>query len=248
MSDTPPAPALILGGRSDIGLAIARRLARAGYPVILAARGADSLDAERTDIALRHGVDVQLAEFDVLDSAAMPGFVAGLDPAPDVVVSVVGTMGDQQQSEQDIAAAARVMRTNYEGPAQALGLFAQQMAARGSGTLIGVSSVAGDRGRASNYVYGSAKAGFTAFLSGLRNRLAGQGVHVITVKPGFVATRMTEDLDLPGPLTAAPDEVAEAVFRALTRKRNVIYTRRIWWLVMTIITAIPENIFKKTSL
>ncbi len=90
------------------------------------------------------------------------------------------------------------MRSNYEGPALILGLFAERMAGQGRGTLVGVSSVAGDRGRATNYVYGSAKAGFTAFLSGLRNRLARQGVHVVTVKPGFVATRMTEGMDLPG--------------------------------------------------
>ena len=141
-----------------------------------------------------------------------------------------------------------MMRSNYEGPAQILGLFAERMAAAGGGTLVGVSSVAGDRGRASNYVYGSAKAGFTAFLSGLRNRLAKQGVHVLTVKPGFVATRMTEGMDTPKPLTAAPDEVGEAVFRAVERGRDVIYVRPVWAGVMGVIRALPERVFKKTSL
>lgn len=241
-------PVLILGGRSDIGLAIARRFARAGHPVTLAAREAATLEEARADIALRHDVEVQTIDFDVLDTAAFAGFVDGLDPAPGIVVSVVGAMGEQATSEHDPSAAAHVMRTNYEGPSLILGLFAEKMAAAGRGTLVGVSSVAGDRGRASNYVYGSAKAGFTAFLSGLRNRLAKEGVHVVTVKPGFVATRMTEGMDLPERLTATPDAVAEAVFRAVTRKRDVIYVKPVWWAVMRIIRALPEPIFKKTSL
>ena len=114
--------------------------------------------------------------------------------------------------------------------------------------IVGISSVAGDRGRGSNYIYGSAKAGFTAYLAGLRNRLAGEGVHVLTVKPGFVATAMTEGLDLPAPLTAQPEELGAAVLRAVAKKRNVIYTRPVWRLIMGVIRAIPEPIFKKLSL
>lgn len=241
-------PVLILGGRSDIGLAIAHRFAAEGHPVTLAARDAGTLEAARADIALRHGVEVRTVEFDVLDTRAMAGFADGLDRAPGIVVSVVGAMGEQAESEANPEAAALVMRSNYEGPALILGVFAERMAAAGRGTLVGVSSVAGDRGRATNYVYGSAKAGFTAYLSGLRNRLAKQGVHVVTVKPGFVATRMTQGMDLPGALTAAPQEVAEAVARAVARRRDVVYVRRVWWPVMTIIRAIPERIFKKLSL
>jgi decaprenylphospho-beta-D-erythro-pentofuranosid-2-ulose 2-reductase len=241
-------PVLILGGRSDIGLAIAHRFAAAGHPVTLAARHAGTLEEQRADLALRHGVEARTVEFDVLDTGAMAGFAAGLDPAPGIVVCVVGAMGDQAASERDPRAAALVMRSNYEGPALILGLFAEAMAARGSGSIVGVSSVAGDRGRATNYVYGSAKAGFTAFLSGLRNRLARSGVHVVTVKPGFVATRMTEGMDLPGALTAAPEEVAEAVLRAVEGRRDVVYVRRIWWPLMAVIRAIPERVFKKLRL
>ncbi|UWQ21552.1 SDR family oxidoreductase [Jannaschia sp. W003] len=240
---------LILGGRSDIGQAIAARFAAAGHAVNLAARGAASLEPARADMALRHGVPVSAAEFDVLDTAAMAGFVDGLDPEPGIVVCVVGAMGKQAESERDLEAAARVMRSNYEGPALILGLFAERMAARGRGVIVGVSSVAGDRGRASNYVYGSAKAGFTAFLSGLRNRLHGAGVRVITVKPGFVATRMTEGMDTPTPLTAQPDEVGRAVLRAVEgRGGDVLYVRPVWRLVMGIIGALPESVFKKTRL
>jgi short-subunit dehydrogenase len=122
------------------------------------------------------------------------------------------------------------------------------MERRGSGTIIGISSVAGERGRASNYVYGAAKAGFTAFLSGLRNRLAAKGVRVITVKPGFVATRMTEGMKLPPRLTAQPEEVAAAILAATSRRFDVTYVRPIWWLIMAIIRLIPEPVFKKLKL
>jgi short-subunit dehydrogenase len=140
------------------------------------------------------------------------------------------------------------VRTNYEGPALLTGLLANRFAQRGSGTIVGLSSVAGERGRASNYTYGSAKAGYTAFLSGLRNRLAAHGVHVITVLPGFMATRMTEGMELPKRLTASPQAAAQAVFTAVSKKRDVIFIKPVWRMIMVIIRALPEAIFKKTSL
>ena len=113
--------------------------------------------------------------------------------------------------------------------------------------MIGISSVAGERGRAANYVYGSAKR-FTTFLSGLRNRLAQKGVYVITVLPGFVHTKMTLGMNLNPKLTAEPDEVAQAIFMAVKRNRNVVYVKPIWRLIMMIIRNIPENVFKKLSI
>lgn len=242
-------PVLILGARSDIGRAIAHRFAAAGHPVQLAARDAGSLEPDRADLSLRHGVEVTLHEVDALDTGSHEAFVDGLPVLPEVAVSAIGLLGDQRESADDPSGTAlRVMRSNYEGPASLLGVLANRMEARGAGALVGISSVAGDRGRASNYVYGSAKAGFTAYLSGLRNRLAGAGVHVVTVKPGFVATAMTEGMDLPDRLTARPGEVAEAVLRAVQRRRNVIYVRPIWALVMAVIRALPEPLFKRTDL
>lgn len=140
------------------------------------------------------------------------------------------------------------MRSNCEGPASILAVLANGFEARGGGTLVGISSVAGDRGRATNYIYGSAKAGFTAFLSGLRNRLAKRGVHVVTVLPGFVATQMTEGMDLPAKLTAEPSEVAEAIASAVESKKDVIYVRPIWRLIMMIIRTIPERVFKRMKI
>ncbi len=237
-------PVLILGARSDIGKATAHAFAALGHPVQLAARNADTLKADQSDMVLRHNVAVSLHEFDVLDLATHAAFVDGLPEMPDVAICVVGLMGEQSQNEQDLDAAVRVMRSNYEGPAHILAEFANRFEVRGSGTLVGVSSVAGERGRATNYVYGSAKAGFSAFLSGLRNRLAGKGVHVVTVLPGFVETKMTEGMDLPAPLTTTPDHVAQALVDAVERKVNIIYIKRTWRYIMMIIRAIPESIFK----
>ena len=241
-------PVLILGARSDIGKAVAHKFASLGHPVQLAARHVDSLDADKTDIELRHNVTVTLHEFDALAIDTHQAFVGALPQLPRVTVCAVGLMGQQAENERDIQAAARVMRSNYEGPASILAVLANRFEERGGGTLVGISSVAGDRGRATNYVYGSAKAGFTAFLSGLRNRLAKRGVHVVTVLPGFVSTQMTEGMNLPAKLTAQSSEVADAIARAVERKKDVIYVRSIWRLIMLIIGNIPERVFKNMSL
>ncbi|MEL7105727.1 MAG: SDR family oxidoreductase [Pseudomonadota bacterium] len=241
-------PVLILGARSDIGKAAAHAFAALGHPIQLAARRVETLETDRSDIAVRHNVEVSLHEFDALDTASHAGFVDALPALPDTAICVVGLMGEQSENERDLDLAAQVMRSNYEGPASILSVLANRFEERGHGTLVGISSVAGLRGRATNYVYGSAKAGFTAFLSGLRNRLAKTGVHVVTVLPGFVATQMTEGLDLPEKLTAQPSEVGEAIAAAVQKKRNIVYVRRIWQLVMLIIRNIPEPIFKKLKL
>ena len=237
--------ALVIGATSDIGRAIALGLAREGCDLQLAARDPARLEAEADDIRVRAGVTVTEHPCNVLRDDAGVALAGTVDPCPDVAVCVVGLLGDQRESEGDVAAAGRVMWTNYIGPALLMGALAGRFEQRGGGILVGVSSVAGDRGRATNYVYGSAKAGFTAFLSGLRNRLARTGVHVVTVKPGFVRTRMTDGMDLPVRLTATPEEVAEAVVEAIRRRRDVVYVRRVWRLIMLIVRALPERVFKR---
>jgi decaprenylphospho-beta-D-erythro-pentofuranosid-2-ulose 2-reductase len=241
-------PVLIVGAASDIGRAIAVAYAAAGRPLVLAAREPERLERDAVDLRLRHRIDVKTMAFDVLETDRHAGLLDALDPPAGTVICVVGLLGQQDRSAADPATAELVMRTNYLAPALFLGAVANRMEARGAGTIIGISSVAGDRGRATNYVYGSAKAGFTAFLSGLRNRLAARGVHVVTVKPGFVDTRMTEGMKLPKRLTAQPEEVGRAVLAAETRGRDTIYVRPIWLPVMTAIRLIPERIFKKMKL
>jgi NAD(P)-dependent dehydrogenase (short-subunit alcohol dehydrogenase family) len=186
------------------GRATALRYAQAGWRVRLAARDEEGARRNAQDIATRTGVEVEVHAIDILEIDRLAAFVDGLPGLPDTVVSVVGELGDQAKAQADPTHASLVLRANFEGPALLLGLFAERFSARGSGALVGVSSVAGDRGRGSNYVYGAAKAGFSAFLSGLRNRLATTGVRVVTVKPGFVRTRMTAGMKLPPLLTAEP--------------------------------------------
>lgn len=244
---TKPA-VLILGARSDIGKAVAYKFAALGHPTQLAARNVSALETNKADIELRYGVSVSLHEFDALALDTHASFVAELPVLPQVAVCAVGLMGEHIKSERDVMAAVLVMRSNYEGPASILATLANCFEERQSGTLVGISSVAGERGRATNYVYGSAKAGFTEFLSGLRNRMVKRGVHVVTVLPGFVKTQMTEGMEFPAKITAEPSEVADIIVRAVERKKDVVYARPIWRLIMAIIRNIPERIFKEMNL
>ncbi len=240
---------LVLGGGSDIGRATALRFAQAGWRTALAGRDAASLKREAADIETRTGAKTSAHAIDILDSSAFEAFIAGLEGLPDAVVCVIGLLGEQSKAATDLAHASLVMRSNFEGPALLLGLIAERFGARGEGVIVGVSSVAGERGRSSNYVYGAAKAGLSAFLSGLRNRFGKTKIRVVTVKPGFVRTKMTAGMKLPPLLTAGPAQVAEAIYRATAvRPRDVIYVKPIWLIVMTIIKLIPEPIFKRLRL
>ena len=240
---------LLLGASSDIGLAVARAYAAAGWRILLAARDPEAAARNAADIATRTGAPPSVFRLDVTAPDSFVGFAAALPVLPDTIVCVAGLLGDQKRAETEPDHAAMIMRSNFEGPALLLDLFAQHFEARGSGVIVGVSSVAGDRGRASNYFYGSAKAGFSAYLSGLRNRLAAARVRVVTVKPGFVRTRMTKGMNLPGLLTAEPQDIGRAIYRAAeVWPRDVIYVRPVWRLVMAIICAIPERIFKRLRL
>jgi short-subunit dehydrogenase len=240
---------LVLGGSSDMGRASALRFAQAGWRIFLAGRNLEALQREADDIAARSGAEVSTYAIDILDAGSFEHFADSLPVSPDAVLCVIGLLGDQARAEKDITHAREIIRSNFEGPALLLGVFAERFAARGEGTIIGVSSVAGERGRATNYVYGAGKAGLTAFLSGLRNRFGKTKVRVVTVKPGFVRTRMTKGMKLPAALTAEPEQVAEAIYRAVdVRPRDVIYVKPIWFVVMAIIKAIPEKVFKRLRL
>ncbi|MEM7689272.1 MAG: SDR family oxidoreductase [Pseudomonadota bacterium] len=244
-------PVLILGARSDIGRALARAYLAKGASVILAARPNENglLEDDLADLRVRapSGVTVEAVPFDVTDGAP-DAFFESLPQKPGTVVMVAGLLGEQEQSAKIDARAADVLGVNFSGPARYLLAAARAMEGVAGGCIIGISSVAGDRGRASNYVYGSAKAGLSAFLSGMRNEHAKTGLHVMTVKPGFVATQMTEGMDLPAAMTAQPAEVAAAIIKAQEQRRDEIYVKGRWRFVMAIIRAIPERIFKKLSI
>ena len=240
--------ALILGASSDIAVAIARKFANGGYDIQLAARNPSKLVALQSDLVIRYGIRATVHAFDAEQPVLHPAFFDSLAPKPDVTVCVFGYLGAQQQAESDWRECERIIMVNYTGAVSILNIVAEHYGAMGQGTITGISSVAGERGRMSNYFYGSAKAGFTAYLSGLRNRLYHKGAHVLTVQPGFVYTRMTEGMPLPKPLTATPELVATAVYDATLKKKNVIFVKWMWRWIMLIIRNIPESVFKKMKL
>ncbi|MBD78946.1 MAG: short-chain dehydrogenase [Crocinitomicaceae bacterium] len=240
--------ALILGASSDIANACSELLARQGYHLTLAARREGALRTLKSDLEIRFKVSVSTQVFDALDFDSHRSFYQGLSNSPDVVICAFGILGNQEQAEKDWEQCKEILDANFTGAVSILNIVANDMASKGSGTIIGISSVAGERGRMSNYVYGSAKAGFTTYLSGLRNRLHKKGVNVLTVKPGFVQTKMTENLPLPKPLTAQPEQVAKAILKAAKKGKSEIYILGIWRWIMLIIRNIPEFIFKKLSL
>jgi len=239
---------LIIGAKSDIAKATAREYAKNGYDLYLAARNVEELTDFAQDIKTRTQKEVKLVELDILDFESHQAFYDTLEEKPLGVISAVGYLGDQEKAQTDFTEARRIIDTNYTGVVSLFNIIANDFEQRRSGFMVGISSVAGDRGRKSNYIYGSAKAALTAYLSGLRNRLYDAQVHVLTVKPGFVATKMTEDMDLPEKLTAQPEEVAQDIFKAQQSGKNVLYTKWIWKWVMLIIRNIPEFQFKKMSI
>jgi len=239
---------LILGASSDMAIAIARKFASAGYQVQLAARKPDQLAPLQSDIQVRYKVECSVHQFDALNYASHQSFFASLNQKPDVTICVFGYLGDPIKARNDWNEAQLILQSNFTGAVSILDKVANEYAALKKGVIVGISSVAGERGRQSNYHYGSAKAGFTAYLSGLRNRLFHEGVHVVTVQPGFTYTRMTENMKLPRPLTGHPTEVANAVYKAVQTKKNVIYVKWMWRWIMLIIRSIPEGVFKKMKM
>ena len=239
---------LVLGAKSDIGIAVAHAFAKKGFDIQLASRNSKTLKDDCSDITIRYGVLATFHEIDALDLNSHEKFISTLPKVPNIAFSAIGVLYSQQECEKDIKKSLTVMRTNFEGIVSILSHFANLFQERGSGAIIGISSVAGDRGRASNYIYGASKAGFTAFLSGLRNRLYPYGVDVITIKPGFVRTKMTKHIDLPNSLTSNSKKVAHSIYLAYKNKKNIIYVEPIWKYIMGFIKIIPENIFKRLKL
>jgi len=192
-----PKTLLILGATSDIAQACAQEFAANGFDIILAARNSGDLASVKSDLEIRHQITVYTSVFDAENFGSHAAFYSGLPVPPDVVLYAVGYLGEQKRAEGNWSEAERIINTNYVGGVSILSIVANDLESRGSGTIIGISSVAGDRGRKSLYIYGSAKSGFSTFLAGLRHRLASSNVTVITVKPGFVETKMTANIDLP---------------------------------------------------
>ena len=240
--------ALILGASSDIGFAIAKKFASEKYDIQLAGRNADLLEPFRSDIEIRYQVPCTIHLFDALNFQSHHDFFHQLPVKPDVTIYVAGYMTDNAGAIKNPDETFKTIHTNYTGAVSILNVAAEYYAGQNKGAIVGISPVAGNRGRQSNYIYGSAKAGFSAYLSGLRNSMYHHNVHVVTVLPGFVYTKMTEHLNLPALLTAKPEDVGNTVYKAVIKKKNIVYVKWFWRWIMMIIEAVPESIFKKKKL
>ena len=239
---------LILGATSDIAQAVAYRFAKEGFSLTLAARQVERLLPVKEDLSLKMHVQTHLVEFDATDYNHHHKFYRQLPAQPDVVLCAFGYLGDQFVAQQHFTEVKHMIDTNFTGAVSILNVIANDFEQRQEGTIIGLSSVAGERGRQSNYLYGSTKAAFTAYLDGLRHRLYKSRGHVITVKPGYVKTKMIAGMQTPSLLTARPEQVANHIFKGYKRRSDTVYILRIWRIIMAIVRNIPENFFKNTKL
>ena len=240
---------VILGATSSMAKAFVKLLADRGHNLILAGRDMDELKLNAADATARGASNVSLHKLDMRDAKTFSPILAELGTQDGTLNAAVftGSMPPQAEAEANPELIEGVIQDSHTGPATFLQNLAPMLEERASGTIVGVGSVAGDRGRLGNYVYGSSKSGFDSYLSGLRNRLGRSGAHVVTVKPGMVDSAMTWDMDklmFPG----TPESVAKDIMKGVDKKRNVVYTPAIWRLVMFVIRHVPEPIFKKLSI
>jgi short-subunit dehydrogenase len=245
VDDTGAGPVLILGGRSEIGIELARRLAP-GVTVVLAARNADRLDEEVATCKSAGAAAVHTREFDADDLASHAPLVASIvdDYGPiGTAVLAFGILGDQARAEVDAVHAAAIVHTDYVAQVSMLTVLASAMRTAGRGSLVVFSSVAGVRVRRANYVYGSAKAGLDGFASGLADALHGTGVRLLIARPGFVVGRMTKGM-APAPLSSTPEQVAAATARALAKGRRIVWiprALRLW----TAVRLLPQFVWRR---
>ncbi|HBK44975.1 MAG TPA: short-chain dehydrogenase [Xanthomonadaceae bacterium] len=239
---------IIIGATSAIAEATARRLAARGAAIHLLGRQPGRLEAIGADLRTR-GATTSHAVLDVNDIAShsqvLDAAWAALGGSVDIVLIAHGTLPDQQACDASVELCLREFSTNGTSTIGLCVALAQRL--QPGATLAVISSVAGDRGRASNYLYGSAKAAVSAFLSGLGQRLRPSGINVLTLKPGFVDTPMTAAFKK-GALWATPDKVAAGIVRAIERRRSVTYLPGFWWAIMWVIKSIPERIFRRIKL
>ena len=236
---------VVFGATSAIAQAVARRLAVRGARLHLIGRDPAKLEAVRADLAARGAASVTIATADLDDLARHRGLIDEAERAHgaiDAALIAQGTLCDQAACQADFERTAAEWRTNFVAPASLAAELAGRFEARGAGTIAVLGSVAGDRARKANYVYGTAKGALALFLQGLRARLHDKGVAVVTVKPGFVDTPMTASIRK-GLLWATPDEVAAGIVRAMERGTPEVYLPWFWWPVMFILRHLPERIF-----
>jgi decaprenylphospho-beta-D-erythro-pentofuranosid-2-ulose 2-reductase len=242
---------LVLGGGSEIALATVRKLIEARCrTVVLAGRDPEAMSGPAKELLTAGATAVDVVAFDGLDYASHDGFVRQVFEQHgdlDLVILAFGVLGDQELAETDGAEARRIIESNFTGAVSVLVPLVNALQAQGHGTVVVLSSVVGERARKSNFVYGSSKAGLDAFCQGLGDSLAGSGVRIVIVRPGFVHTKMTEGLD-PAPLATDPDSVAGAIVAGLGRGSETIWAPAPLRYVMSVLRHVPRPVFRRLPL
>lgn len=245
-----PATVLALGATSAIAEATLRLLAERGARFYLVGRNPDKLYAMAADLHTRGASGVATHAMDLDDTAAHPAMLAAAAQslgAIELALLAHGVLGDQGNAQASYVETEAVLRTNFLSAASLITWLANYFETMKEGTLAVISSVAGDRGRKSNYVYGASKGALSIFVDGVRNRIDRSGVQVLTIKPGFVATPMTAHL-AQGPLFATPAQVARGIVKAIEKRRDVVYLPPFWRGIMLVVRMIPRRIFKKMNM
>jgi short-subunit dehydrogenase len=240
---------LVLGATSAIAMATMRIYAARGITFYLVARNEEKLTAVAADLQVRGASAVHTCVMDMDHTERHAAMLQDADDklqGMDVALLAHGVLGEQAAAEQDYQVAEKVLRTNLLSAISLITWLANYFGARKSGTIAAISSVAGDRGRTTNYVYGTTKAALSTFLQGVRNRVDRLGVNVITIKPGFVATPMTAHLPR-GILFATPERVARGIARAIDGRKDVVYVPGYWRWIMAAVRAVPERLFKRLN-
>jgi decaprenylphospho-beta-D-erythro-pentofuranosid-2-ulose 2-reductase len=241
---------VVLGATSGIAQEVQRLLARNGKEMMLVARSSERLEALRGDLMARGAPEVLTFTADLADTSThvpILEFAKSHLADFDTILLAYGTMLDQKECQRSAALACQEIETNFVSAAALLTVFAEHFESAGAGCIAAITSVAGDRGRRSNYVYGAAKGALSLFLQGLRSRLYPTGVRVITIKPGPVKTAMTDHV-AKGGMFADPEDVGRDIYRAMEKRApDVLYTPRRWRLIMAVVRAIPETLFKRLA-
>jgi len=240
---------IVLGSNSDVAQAFVEKLLNSGEKhskIFLFTSNRETTEKFAKHLEVKYVQQSEIIELDLLQPIDYSIFE---NINSNLLFCATGFLGlGTEEGLYDNRNTQNIIDINYAKLIPVLNYFADKMERKRSGMMIVLSSVAGDRGRQSNFIYGSAKAGLTAYLSGLRNYLHSKKVHVLTVKPGFMATKMTEGLPLNPKLTATPKQAADAIYKAYKNGRNTAYVLPVWGLIMLVIRNIPEFIFKKLKL
>ena len=243
-----PKRCLIIGATSDIAKELIYLFAKDGYSLDLVARRMDELERIKKDLNNRFNIEVNNYFMDIENLKLIDSFIQTYPYTPDITVFAIGYLGNQKLAEINIEEAIKITNINYTNQIPLLNHFANIMEQNQKGTIIGISSIAGERGRKTNYYYGAAKAALTQHLSGLRQRLHKSNVRVITIKPGFIKTKMTSHLSVPSIFEGSPKKVAQGIYTCYKSNKSILITPPIYYFLNVFIKLLPEKLFKQINL